>query len=332
MKGHLCWCPYTEEIPSNLGSLLLQSRVRAPRREGGSTRGKCIRRWGGCEVVGVTPSDDWLVDPQPQDLILTLLADNVRHRLDKVWSGGLVRLLEEFGFSVGAARVALSRLARRNLISRERVGRQVYYRLTDRTEETLRAGDERIFGFGSVPQPPDAVTILWHNLPDGYRLERSRLTRRLRFNGFGSPQDGTWLAMGRREELAVELVAELGIASFSTVLRCTPATGTELQALISSTWDLPGLDAQYRWFVDRFGRINPEALQDCEAFWARTQLIHNFRQFLTMDPEVDERLHLYDPARQQTIDLLHDLYEALRPAAHRYFDRAACDDHGPSID
>ena len=60
---------------------------------------------------------------QPQDLVITLLGTYVRPvRGDRVWSGGLVALLGELGFSHGAARVALTRLVRRGLIARERPG------------------------------------------------------------------------------------------------------------------------------------------------------------------------------------------------------------------
>ena len=60
---------------------------------------------------------------QPQDLVVTLLGTYVRPYGDMVWSGGLVMLLGEFGFSQGAARVALTRLVRRGLIGRVRSGR-----------------------------------------------------------------------------------------------------------------------------------------------------------------------------------------------------------------
>ena len=60
---------------------------------------------------------------QPQDLVITLLGTYVRPYGDTVWSGGLVALLGELGFSHGAARVALTRLVRRGLIARRRSGR-----------------------------------------------------------------------------------------------------------------------------------------------------------------------------------------------------------------
>ena len=62
----------------------------------------CSRRlpapvtWSPCRAGFVSPSPEPL---QPQDLVITLLGTYVRPFGDAVWSGGLVALLEELGFS-----------------------------------------------------------------------------------------------------------------------------------------------------------------------------------------------------------------------------------------
>ncbi|MBS3941400.1 MAG: PaaX family transcriptional regulator [Actinobacteria bacterium] len=271
----------------------------------------------------VETAGGWLAEPQPQDLVLTLLADNVRRRLDLVWSGGLVQILELFGFSIGASRVAFSRLARRRLIARVKEGRQVYYQLTERAERVLSEGDERIFGFGRQQLDPSTVTIVWHNLPEDRRLERGRLARRLRFLGFGSPQDGTWVAVGKRDVQALRLIDELDVRGFATVLCAQPAGGSDLSALVTGTWDVEGLETLYTRFVAMFGGVDPEEVTGCDAFRLRTQVIHNFRQFVALDPELDGVLGPHHEDRHRAIELFHHLYAGLAPAALAYFDQVA---------
>ena len=130
----------------------------------------------------------------PQDLVVTMLGTYVRPFARTVWSGGLVVLLGEFGFSDAAARAALTRLVRRGLIARLRSGRLVHYRLTPRCERLLIEGDRRIFTLGRLPAGSGPWTLLWHQIPEERRLERSRLARRLRFLGFGPVQDSVWIA------------------------------------------------------------------------------------------------------------------------------------------
>jgi len=157
-------------------------------------------------------------DPlQPQDLVVTLLGTYVRPFGRAVWSGGLVMLLREFGFSDGAARAALTRLVRRGLIARVRSGRLVHYSLTPRCERLLIEGDGRIFTLGRLPANIGPWTVLWHQIPEDRRLERARLGRRLRFLGFGSVQDSVWVSPHDHRDDVAELLAELGVAEHALV-------------------------------------------------------------------------------------------------------------------
>src|SRR5690348_7183129 len=60
---------------------------------------------------------------QPQELVVTFFGAYVREKSPApVWSGGLVELLAEFGFSAAAARIALARVVDRGLLERHRDG------------------------------------------------------------------------------------------------------------------------------------------------------------------------------------------------------------------
>ncbi len=108
--------------------------------------------------------------------------------------------------------MALTRLARRGLISRERSGRLVHYCVTERLERLLAEGDGRIFSLGDPRDSGGAWTVLWHQIPEDRRLERSRLARRLRFLGFGSVQDSVWVSPHDHREEVARLLSELGVA------------------------------------------------------------------------------------------------------------------------
>src|SRR5947209_14030975 len=141
-----------------------------------------------------------------------MLGTYVRPFARTVWSGGLVVLLAEFGFSDAAARAALTRLVRRGLIARVRSGRLVHYRLTPRCERLLIEGDGRIFSLGRLPAAAGAWTVLLHQIPEERRLERARLARRLRFLGFGSVQDSVWVSPHDQCAEVIDLLDELGVA------------------------------------------------------------------------------------------------------------------------
>ncbi len=259
---------------------------------------------------------------QPQDLVVTMLGTYVRPFARTVWSGGLVVLLAEFGFSDGAARAALTRLVRRDLIARVRSGRLVHYRLTPRCERLLIEGDGRIFSLGRLPPDVGPWTVLWHQIPEDRRLERTRLGRRLRFLGFGSVQDSVWVAPHDHSAEVIELLGELGVAGFATVFVASLREGSGWPALVERAWDLSGLQERYEGFCSEFSRyLGPEAsLADRDAFVARTRMTHAFRAFAQLDPELPDQLAPLSGPRRRAADVFEALYTALAPASQRHFD------------
>ena len=271
-------------------------------------------------------------DPlQPQDLVITLLGTYVRPFARTVWSGGLVMLLREFGFSDGAARAALTRLVRRGLIARVRSGRLVHYRLTPRCERLLIEGDGRIFTLGRLPADAGPWTVLWHQIPEDRRLERTRLGRRLRFLGFGSVQDSVWVSPHDHSSEVVELVGELGVGEFATVFVARAGGGFGLPALVTRAWDLSGLAERYEAFCSGFERyLAPEALSDREAFLVRTRLMHTFRAFAQLDPELPDELAALSGPRTRAADIFEALYTGLAAPSQRHFDAVTAAGRSPA--
>lgn len=260
---------------------------------------------------------------KPQDLVITMLGTYVRGVHETVWSGGLVTLLEEMGFSTAAARVALMRVVHRDLLVRVRSGRLVHYKLTERSERLLAEGDRRIFSLGSESKGAGHWTVLWHDLPEDRRLERGRLARRLRFLGFGSLQDALWVSPLNLEEEVGRVLRELNIAEHAGAFAGSPAPSLALDAILRNAWDLPALTARYRAFTEEFGPAIDRQVDDGEAFRLRTRLMHLYRGFAVLDPGLPDTA-LDDPqARPNAVETFDTLYEQLAPEAQRHFDAAA---------
>lgn len=270
---------------------------------------------------GGLPASDQL---QPQELVITMLGTYVRPFGDRVWSGGLVVLLGELGFSHGAARVALTRLVRRGLIARMREGRLVHYRLTPRADRLLAEGDGRIFSLGHPRDDEGIWTVLWHQIPEDRRLARSRLARRLRFLGFGSVQDSLWVSPRDHSGDVGRLLAELEVSAYATLFTAQPEAVVGLPALVSRAWDLSGLVDRYESFEAEYSPLRRRralaALNDRDAFLTRTRLVHQFRGFPLIDPELPEGLARVSAPRERAAATFHQLYEGLASASQRHFD------------
>lgn len=251
---------------------------------------------------------------------MTLLGAHLRPRDRQVWSGGLVELLAEFGFSAGAARVALTRLVRRELLARVKDGRLVHYTITPRSAAVFEEGDDRIFTLGRNGTADPQWTVLWHTIPEEQKVARTRLVRRLRFLGFGPVQDGTWIAPHDREREVTALLAEHQVQRHAGLLLGSPAASLDFRSFVGRVWDLDELAGRYEAFVEEFGSHDVAMLPDRDALVLRTRLTHTFRQFPFLDPELPVGLVSPPAHRAQAVRLFHDLYTALAPAAMRRFD------------
>ena len=261
---------------------------------------------------------------QPQDLVITMLGTYVRPLgRETVWSGGLVSLLGELGFSHGAARVASTRLVRRGLIARDRAGRLVYYRITPRCDRVLAEGDVRIFSLGRVSDSGDTWTVLWHQIPEDRRLERGRMARRLRFLGFGPVQDSVWVSPHDHAEEVERLLGELDVSEYATLFSGSVGGGAGLPAMVSRAWDLSGVRERYESFIAEFSPFERRRpVSDANAFLVRTRMVHLFRGFPGVDPELPEELAPLSEVRGRAVQLFHSLFEALAESSQRHFDAA----------
>jgi phenylacetic acid degradation operon negative regulatory protein len=260
----------------------------------------------------------------PQDLVITLLATNGRAHPGAMWSGGLVQVLREFGFSTAAARAALSRLVRRGLLRRIRNGRLAFYEITERCAELLREGDERILTLGTRNDWDETWTIVWHSIPETEPVARNRMARRLRFLGFRSLQDGIWISPHSRDREVVRVVRDLSVEEHVGVLLGRPVPELRIDELIKRGWDLDDLAVSYERFVAEFAEYESAArrrhLTDLEAFLVRARAAHTFAQFPFLDPDVPDELMPRSEVRRRAAATFHAIFEDLAEPAQRYFD------------
>ncbi len=266
---------------------------------------------------------DQAVGPlQPQDLILTIFGAYVRDKGQQVWSGGMVKILGEFGFTTGAARAALGRLVNRDLLARRREGRQAFYGLTSRAEALLNDGDRRIFSFGRCAGGTDQWTVIWHSIPENRRVTRSRFASRLRFLGFGTVQDATWIAARDREQDVRLILDELKIADYVSLMVGRMSQVTPFPPVVSQAWRLDDACRRYESFLSEFGKpgqVGVELSLPAEAFRIRTLMLHRFRSFPFVDPELPEPIDPVRRLRSLVLKRFEELYEQLEIPASTYF-------------
>lgn len=193
---------------------------------------------------------------RPQAIVLTFCALYMRGRPEAVYSGSLVEVLGHVGVGEHAARSTLARMCRRGLLERHRLGKRVYFALTDHAATVLEEGGQRVEQLEAVNRNWDGTwTLLGFSLPETRRSDRHVLRSRLSWSGFGLLQSGVWIAP---RAVDVEAVLEgLDVARHVKAFRARTLLPTDVDEMIADAWDLDGLAARYREFLVRWDVPEP---------------------------------------------------------------------------
>ncbi len=256
--------------------------------------------------------------PAARSILLTVLGEYVLPRGDAVWQETLVTALGALDYSEHAARQALARSVREGWLESERHGRRARVRLSSGTAELLRSGAERIYGFGEPWQWNGDWLMLVLRVPEARREVRHQLRTQLAWAGLGSLGGGVWLTphVEREAELGELLRAEpdADVVSF----RGHIGNLGEPRRVAEAAWDLAAVIEAYQRFIARFSRVRPGS--PAAVFRGQTELVHEWRRFPFLDPDLPAELLARDWPRRRAHDLFLERHERWAAAARAYFE------------
>jgi phenylacetic acid degradation operon negative regulatory protein len=255
-----------------------------------------------------------------RSLLMTVLGEFVLPRGRPVWTWVLVDTLAGFGVTEKSARQALARTAAEGLLEPERVGRRTRWELTRPARRLLSEGARRIYEFGRSERPWDGRwLLLLVSVPEAKRDLRHRLRTRLSWAGFGSPEAGVWISphLGREGE-ALEVVKELGLADCAMSFTAAFGLIGGQDAMVRRAWDLTGLEERYEAFLAGFGDLEPA--DRAGALHAQTQLVHEWRRFPFLDPQLPGALLPANWSGAKAAGLFHRKHAQWEQAAGQRWD------------
>jgi len=255
--------------------------------------------------------------PAARSTLLTVLGEYLLPRPAGVWQEALIGSLRLLGFSESAARQAVARSAREGWLAGERVGRRSRMRLTPTSAALLRDGARRIYGFGGPVSWDGRWLLLVLRVPEPRRELRHRLTTQLAWAGFGSLGNGLWITPHVDREALVQAEAPAQLLSFRAELG---ALG-EVSRVIDEAWNLPDLREHYAQFIADFAPSRPRSA--AATFATQTAIVHAWRRFPFIDPDLPDDLLPGDWPRERAHALFRERHERWADAAQAHFDTLA---------
>jgi phenylacetic acid degradation operon negative regulatory protein len=248
---------------------------------------------------------------------MTILGEFVLPRGGPAWTSTLVDALGMFEVEEKSARQALSRIAAEGWLRSQRFGRRVQWSLTAPGRRLLHEGAERIYGFGSGDHTWDGRwLVVLVSIPESMRDLRHKLRTRLSWAGFGSPTPGVWITPRPEAEADAKLILdELALpGQVMSFVANYGALGKE-QDMVAAAWDLGDVANRYQRFIAEFTDLKPQT--DDDVFRAQTRLVHEWRRFPFLDPQLPAELLPPQWIGTAATQLFNDRHTRWRDTAQR---------------
>ncbi|MET3319760.1 UNVERIFIED_ORG: phenylacetic acid degradation operon negative regulatory protein [Peribacillus simplex] len=262
-----------------------------------------------------------------QSMIFTIYGDYIRNYGSKIWIGSLIRLLKEFGHNEQGVRVAVSRMVKQGWIQSEKQGNKSYYFLTDRGVKRMEEAANRIYKMN--PNEWDGKwRILMYTIPEDKRQLRDDLRKELLWSGFGSFSNGCWISPNNLEKEINLLIEKYDISEYVDFFISEYKGPQENQSLVEKSWPLVEIESKYEDFIEKYSKqfivhqsiISRGEMSDADCFVERTNLVHEYRKFLFIDPGLPKELLPSKWNGNHAALLFSQYYQVLAEPASRFFE------------
>lgn len=267
---------------------------------------------------------------KPQSMLFTIFGEYVRHYGSEIWVGSLTKLMGEFGMTEQAVRAAISRMLRQGWLESKKVGNRSFYSMSARGKKRLNEAAERIY-----PVEKKSWNGKWYiasyTIPEDFRKLRDQLRKELSFLGFGMLTNSTWISPNDLVDRVREIIEIYEITNYVEIFSAEHLGGSNPKQLVEKCWNLDEINQAYKEFMDTYqpryeefvGKLNAkEEMQDSMCFVEKTQLVHHYRKFLFIDPDLPDELLPDVWLGKEADQLFQSYYNLLHPGAVRFFEEA----------
>ncbi|TCM47975.1 PaaX family transcriptional regulator [Kribbella sp. VKM Ac-2568] len=223
--------------------------------------------------------------------LFDLYGDHLRARGARAPVAALVRLLAPLGVQPPAVRTAVSRMVRQGWLEPVRIDGQPGYVLTARARRRLDDAAARIYRTETDGNGRGSWDRHWHlgilrEVPNARR--REQLASQLAFLGWAPLSDAAWV--GLRNDAEVDQI--LGMEGIAADRFRAPVDEGAVE-FARRVWRLDELGASYDTWLNEAKALAESAGDDAtdeQAFAVRSNLVHEWRKFLFLDPGLPAEL------------------------------------------
>jgi len=257
-----------------------------------------------------------------RSLFFTLYGDYVKNVDETISLRSLIKIFKEFGFSEAAIRASLYRMEKNGLIITINKGnRRISYKLSEKDMIRLLEGTKRVYE--KVRRKWDGKwRIIIYNIPENNRELRDKLRRELKWLGFGMLANSTWISPNPVEGILRKFINEFYDSSTNIDVNIFIAEYLgDPKHIVEKCWNLTEVESMYKNFVEKWSKTfeKIDEMKSNEAFVKRLLLVHEYRKFLNIDPDLPEDLLPSNWIGFKAYELFIKLRNELTPKSDEFF-------------
>jgi phenylacetic acid degradation operon negative regulatory protein len=258
-----------------------------------------------------------------RSMIFTLYGAYIRNYGHRISNQSLSSLMAVFDFSPEAVRAAAFRMVNQGWLQREREGRNTYFTLTQAGQTRVRQGVLRIF---EIDQSKWDGTwyLLTYAIPESRRNLRDELRRELKWFGFETISNGTWITPWNLLDIVQPFIEKHHLTDQVAFFSAQLQGFNSAHEIVARCWNLSEIAYHYYLFIEKWEPIYhnlDELLGDpMKCFREQMLIIHDWRKFLHLDPKLPFELLPEDWIGRRALDLFNTTYKELSTGAIQYLE------------
>jgi len=229
--------------------------------------------------------------PRSKSLVMTIFGDAIAPHGARLWLGSLIELVAPMGATERLVRTSVFRLVQEGWLGASREGRRSAYALAQEARPRFERANRRIYAPPGLDWDGSWTLLMAPNGSISAEL-RTAVRKELEWEGFAMLAPGLLAHPAFDADSLAEILKR--VEGDGRIFVCTatglPGVGARpLGELVHEGWDLSGVTASYRRFIEDFtplltllergADIEPQA-----AFVMRSLLIHAYRRVQLHDP------------------------------------------------
>ncbi|MFI7008797.1 PaaX family transcriptional regulator C-terminal domain-containing protein [Streptomyces sp. NPDC050145] len=208
----------------------------------------------------------------------------------------LVTLFADLGIESGALRAALTRLKAGGTVVPEKQGGRPGYRLSFASEALVIEGEERLHGHLVPARVEDGWVLAVFSIPESRREQRTLLTSRLEWLGYGLMAPGVRIAPAAQLPETSATLRRLGLTDHVHLMRATYEEFQRPEELVRQWWDLDAIAEGYTDFLAEAQPVlqrweSSSTVDPREAFADYVRVRTLWRRLPYLDPGLPDELY-----------------------------------------